>query len=453
MLAFATFICGCSQENGPTGAIELASNQKDVVEIPAEGGEVAIRFTSALDWHLEVSDNWLQVSPEQGQPGMARVDVSALLNETDAERTAVINICSGNLKVPVTVTQGSFIPTFELLSTSQEISCEGGTFVIKLRTDVEYTCKCDKTWVREIKTKAVEEKQHTFSVDPNTEAESRTAYVSFCTETMCYTFTLTQRPAGTSADDWKYDPFRRHSLAMRFTADWCVNCPMMANAFDLAKEELEGQLEFINVHGGGSSLESEGLSQLQRRFRVSGFPTGIIDSRASIPNNVPEVTASNAVLAARETASAYPSKTGIAFDSSISGSKLTLDLKLYVKEADIYKVTAILLEDGIKCSQAGADDPDNYIHNNTARMALTSVEGDVVRVDEDNSIWQKAYTMTIPSGYDKDNLRILVYVEKPYGSQPRVEEVAAAKYGDYGDLYVDNCRSAKVGEAVQLELN
>ena len=53
---------------------------------------------------------------------------------------------------------------------------------------------------------------------------------------------------------------------------------------------------------------------------------------------------------------------------------------------------------------------------------------------------------------DLSNLRILVYVEKPYGEEVIVTAVEGVNYSNYGDTYIDNCRSVKVGIEASLEL-
>lgn len=449
-------VFGCTPENGGgTASVDLASNQKDVVEIVPEGGIENVRFSSALNWTVEISDSWLKATPSEGQASSnARFAVSATKNDTYASRTAVVNICSGSVKVPVTIVQEPVLPKLDLLPESKSVSAKGGTFVIKVSAEVDYECECDATWITEISGKAVTDSEHYFTVEPNPSSE-RSTVITFKAEKFSKIFNVTQRAAGTEADDWKYDDFKHRSLAMRFTADWCGFCPMMAEAFGYVKEELGDAVEIISVHGGGSALDFEDANALLQRFKVEVFPSGCIDARALISNtNNTSVTASNAVAVARETDAYYATKTGIAINSSLAGSELTVDLSVYVKEADTYKVAVIVLEDNIKAYQYGVIDSYNYIHNDIARIAVTSSLGETVRVGEDNTIWQKSYTVTVPDEYNKSNLRILVYVEKPYGDQERVEGVNSknVEYGNYGNTYVDNCRSVAVGADAGLEL-
>lgn len=439
------------EEDGPVGQIELASSSKDNIQLPSDGGSGSLRFTSSLNWTIECSEGWVKINPIEGEAGMARVTISADANDTPQTRTAVVNICSGVTKFPITVSQDSFIPTFELLDTEKEVSSRGGEIIVRVRADVDYEFHCEADWISDASTRAPRTREHKFVVEPNTSAEERTAMITFCADQTCKAFTVKQRPAGTEADDWKNDAFVHRSLAMRFTATWCGYCPYMGTAFDSAKSQMGSALELVSLHGDESDLEFSGTNELINRFRVSGFPTGVVDARASIPNySSTATTASVAVGVAQETQQAYPAKTGIELESSLDGTRLTVDLGLYVKEADSYRVTVLLLEDGIYGYQNGGS--NNYEHKDVARLALTSMSGETVRISEDNQIWTKTYTADIKSSWKAENLKILVYVEKPYGDQSKVSEVDGAEYRNYGDTYIDNCRVVKVGTEAPLEL-
>lgn len=451
LVALLAVVCGCTEPDGPIAEIALSSTSKDNIELPSDGGSGNVRFTSALEWYVELSDEWLTVSPMNGEAGTARIALNADANETSEIRTAVFNICSGDKKIPITVTQESFIPTFELLETEKEVSSLGGEITVRVKADVDYEFECDADWIKDASTKAPRTREHKFIVDPNPLSEERSAVITFCSGMLCKAFTVKQRPAGSEADDWKNDAFVHRSLAMRFTATWCGYCPYMGTAFDSAKGQMAGALELLSLHGSGSDYEFTGTDDLVNRFRVQGFPTGVVDSRASIPNyNSTATTATVAVEVAKETQQAYPAKTGIALSSTLEGTDLTVDLSLYVKEADSYRVTVLLLEDGIVGNQNGGG--SNYVHNDVARLALTSMSGETVRISEDYQVWNNTYTAQLKSSWKAENLEILVYVEKPFGEQKTVAEVDGAEYGRYGDTYIDNCRVVKVGTEAPLEL-
>lgn len=244
-------------------------------------------------------------------------------------------------------------------------------------------------------------------------------------------------------EDWAGKEFWHKSLGMRFTATWCGYCPMMATSFASAISQYPNRIELLNLHPTSSNLGFNGTSKLENIFKITSFPTGMIDYRSSIANYSNSNYTTKVILdAVKETESNYPVKTGISFSSSVSGNTLNLNVKLYIKEKGDYKVTAVLLEDNIIGYQNGGG--DNYNHSSIARVAITDITGDAVSTSEDNKTVSKNYTATIPSSCDKNNLRVLVYVLKQYGSQTII------RTADYGDYYVDNAVSAAVGTTQDL---
>lgn len=244
-------------------------------------------------------------------------------------------------------------------------------------------------------------------------------------------------------EDWAGKEFWHKSLGMRFTATWCGYCPMMATSFASAISQYPNRIELLNLHPTSSNLGFNGTSKLENIFKITSFPTGMIDYRSSIANYSNSNYTTKVILnAVKETESNYPVKTGISFSSSVSGNTLNLNVKLYIKEKGDYKVTAVLLEDNIIGYQNGGG--DSYNHSSIARVALSDITGDTFSTTADNKTVEKNYSVTIPSSYNKDNLKILVYVLKQYGSQPII------RTANYGDYYVDNATSAAIGTTQDL---
>lgn len=452
LLAVIASLLGCDGPSGTEilGEIQLSSSSKDVIEIDSDGSTESVRFSSALDWHVECADTWLTIDPMEGGPGTARISIRAGQNDTKETRQTVVTICSEGFELPITVTQEPFLATFDLLDVEKEVSCLGGEIVVSVYTDVDFSYECQDDWVKGPSTKAPRTRQVAFTVEPNTLPQERTTVITFVAGDITKEFTLTQRAAGTESDDWKKDPFVRRSLAMRFTGDWCGYCPYMATAFESAKQQVDDDMVILNIHGGGSTYDFSKADTYMKRFAVRGFPTGVIDTRAVVQNDEPSVVSSIVVDLIEESQNAYPSKSGIALNSSLNGSSLTVDLTLFFKEADAYRVVVLLLEDGIKGKQSGVS--GTYTHNDVARAALTSVDGEAVDIAADNTVWTKTYKTELNSKWDSENMEVLVYVEKPYGDQTVVKGVKSAKYGNYGERYTDNCRAVKVGETAALEL-
>ena len=118
-------------------------------------------------------------------------------------------------------------------------------------------------------------------------------------------------------------------------------------------------------------------------------------------------------------------------------------MNVFVKQADTYKVTVLLLEDGIVGYQADYEsgDKQDYHHDNIARMAVTDIRGESFTTTTDKQIYSNQYSLELPAKYEQENMRILVYVQRAYG------KVSKIKDSDYDDYFVDNCASGKAGES------
>ena len=438
-------VASCT-ESGPIPKVEFSEMQQTDMQLDPSGDTETIRFTSVLDWYVEISPGgeWLAVTPMEGTPDKAKITVKADQNLTSAARTAQVFICSGDQKVSLRFSQEVYVPVFELIKDEYQVSALGGTVAVGVTADVKYTYEVSEPWIRPSGTKAPLTYNDVFVVDPNPVAEPRTAEIIFTHEDKVLKCTVTQRAAGTEADDWKYEEFVQRSLAMRFTADWCGYCPYMAAAFETAKSNQYGSLEIVSIHGDGGLVFSSAGS-LMSRFGATGFPVGIVDTRAEVPNySNPSLTAQTVVDVVKEYRTFSTAQTGIAINSSMVASELRVELTVYAKKPDTYRVTALLLEDNIIAYQNGVTDPASYIHNDVARMAITSINGDRIEIGEGGGIWTGNYSVSVPSKYNRNNLRILVYVEKPYVEGEQVCNVENVDYKNYGGRYLDNCRAVTI---------
>jgi hypothetical protein len=55
------------------------------------------------------------------------------------------------------------------------------------------------------------------------------------------------------------------------------------------------------------------------------------------------------------------------------------------------------------------------------------------------------YTAAIPAEYKLENMEVVAFVQRCYNDRPSLAS------GNYGNWYVDNCRSAKLGTTAPLE--
>jgi hypothetical protein len=153
---------------------------------------------------------------------------------------------------------------------------------------------------------------------------------------------------------------------------------------------------------------------------------------------------------ASETQKQYPASVGIACGSLLSDDELDMNLGLYIKKAGSYRVTVLLLEDGIVGYQNGGG--NSYRHNDVARLALTSISGETVRTESDGQLVTKSYTARLDPSWNPQNLKVLIYVEKPFDSIGNSGSVNGADYYWDAETYIDNCRAVPIGEIGLLEL-
>jgi len=285
--------------------------------------------------------------------------------------------------------------------------------------------------------------KHYFRVAANTGVE-RQGVITVCDENNCYPIIVTQGN-GTSLKT-----ITHHSLGMRFTATWCGHCPKMNEAFSSVKSSLENKFEIVNFHALNSNLPFSDSNPIMNQYQISGFPTGIVDGRVNIPNYTnPEYTAQVVKNAINETESTYPAQTSAGISSTLSGRHIDVNAKVYLAEPGDYKITVLLLESGVVAYQAdftnGAQ--NNYVHNYLARMTLSSsILGDSFSSGTGDTTKEFNYSADIPESYNTANMSVLVYIQRPFGSQKVIQS------DNYGDWYIDNCRSASVGASVEPEV-
>lgn len=337
---------------------------------------------------------------------------------------------------------------FDISPVSFDVPAEGREIAVTVSTNQDYTVEiADPDWITLVSGEGVKEGRVVFRVAANTVPSERTGRIQFCAGSNCYNVEVRQEAATQDVDEELFNKtFYHRSLGMRFTADWCGYCPNMSAAFSTVQEQLPDKFEVVNLHGGGSGLYFSSTGALESQYGISGYPSGIVDGRTEVANYDQSVIVSMVKSTVSETESTYPTVSGISFNSSISGQTLTADVTLYLKKADNYKVTVVVLEDGIVGYQANyyGDTYYDYVHDGVARIAMSDILGDAFTTTEDNVTRTFSYSAEIPADYVKDNLRILVYVQRAYGSQPVVSS------GDYGGYYVDNCASSKAGTSLDL---
>lgn len=432
----------------------------------AEGVEVGISgpvsktltFNATSDWSTVITDTkasaWLTVEPASGGPGKVDMTVTAQPNTSEEPRSASVTIACGEASMTFDVRQegAPAVPeyAFEISPTSVSLKSDGGSFEVNVTCTGEYHMESMPEWVEQL---SVADKVHTFSAAANTSESERRGVIVFCdNEGTCLPCSISQEGAEPAPDpepeqpdfDWSQEFYHR-SLFMRFTATWCGYCPYMAKAVHIAQTNNPDKLECINLHASDSDLAFAGTSSLFRQYGIAGYPTGIVDGRRRLDNNTnPTERAQVIGQMIAETEATYPTASAIGIKSFFFGQTLMIGVDLYLKTAGQWKVTVVLSENNIVGYQAdyGEGPHSNYVHNDVARAAVTNISGDSFFTFEENCIKSLNYSVYIPDNYKKDNLKVLVYVQREYGLQPVLRD------GKYGEYYVDNCAAVKAGKSV-----
>ena len=323
----------------------------------------------------------------------------------------------------------------------------GGAFGIHVNGTLEYEISSYTEWIHEISVSGDVriDRTHAFYADRNDEGVERTGMLSMCYDNNCYPILVTQSALG----ELKVYPHR--TLGMRFTSTGCGYCPVMTETFRQAKTLLGDAFEYICFYTtyNSGNYSYEGSEALNDYYLVAGYPTGIIDGRFDLPNYSSSEYGSTVIAQeAAKTVAYYPTATAIGLSSTLSGRNLSVQVDVRAQFDEEYRLTIVLVENGVIGYQSdyNAGNQRNYEHNKVARMNLTAITGDAFSLDAPGSVKTLSYQASIPSGYDLANMEVIAYVQRNYNDRPAVQS------GNYGEWYIDNCRSAALGATAALEV-
>lgn len=436
--------------------VSVQQKQKDVLtlskslfEVGEEGGPISVDVSCNVPVSVWITqgESWIAQTKALATSRFS-FDIAAYTGEED--RTGEIEFFNTEAGLSAKVTVSQKAPAiFELSPSEASVAGAGGTFTVTVRSSLDYSVSSMPEWVKQVSVKAVATKVHTFEVAANPDEKERSGVIVFCNASgLCVPFTVNQVAASAPQPgvDWSKD-FAHKSLITRFTATWCGYCPIMAETVALAQSRRPGRYEAVNIHGDSSNYEFSGYGSLGNDYKIQGYPTSVVDGRRTVQNYNSSYAVTLIEKFQDETESTYPTATAIGMRSSFSGSTLSTDVDVYCKEADSYKLTVMVLEDGIVGYQADYTNGDQqqYKHDAIARIALTDVRGDAFSTVEKNTKKTFSFKADVPSKYVKDNLRVLVYVEREFGTQKKLTDYSLS-------FYVDNAASAKVGATLEPDL-
>jgi len=179
-------ISACSEDksvNSDTPEIPVIKIGQDENLAPvctSDGEKLDFHFTATSSWTASVmntrADSWLSVEPLSGEAGTITLTITLLPNDSYDERNATIQIKCGDDVKNIVVTQKQ--KNALMLSASRcEVSQQGGTVDIEVRSNVSYTTEIPaqyKEWIEAAPaSRALETSALSFSVAANMELEPR----------------------------------------------------------------------------------------------------------------------------------------------------------------------------------------------------------------------------------------------------------------------------------------
>ena len=113
----------------------------------ATGGPLSFTINTNVPWEIRTDVSWLHFDPERGNPDPdgRTMTIVATADPSDVlERVATVTVVAGDDEESFDVTQKG---AFEMTEITGEFPGNGGTQVLKLRTDLPWTVSADKDWI------------------------------------------------------------------------------------------------------------------------------------------------------------------------------------------------------------------------------------------------------------------------------------------------------------------
>ena len=113
----------------------------------ATGGPLSFTINTNVPWEIRSDVSWLHFDPERGNPDPdgRTMTIVATADPSDVlERVATVTVIAGDDEESFDVTQKG---EFDMTEITGEFPGNGGTRVLKLRTDLAWTVSADKDWI------------------------------------------------------------------------------------------------------------------------------------------------------------------------------------------------------------------------------------------------------------------------------------------------------------------
>ncbi|MDR2473337.1 MAG: hypothetical protein LBD53_07255, partial [Tannerella sp.] len=147
--------------------------------VASTGGSNSIDVTSNTGWTASSSVTWVTVSPSSGENNGTLI-ISTEANETHFSRAALVYVKGNGITSNILVTQSPapvLPPSLTLPTYTLNVAASGGLNSIAVTSNINWTARCDATWLTVSPGSGVNNDTLSISVSPHKENRSRTAFI------------------------------------------------------------------------------------------------------------------------------------------------------------------------------------------------------------------------------------------------------------------------------------
>ena len=151
-----------------------------VYEVPRFGGEIVAALIANVDYDVETDAPWLHY---QCTKAVRTDNLSFRVDANDgAPRVAIATVTSGKYSTTIAFRQSGHTNWIRLSSTSMNFGAEGGSKLLDVTSNVDYTYTVSDDWVSISLAEGVTAIHYIVSAVPNTAIEARSAAIVFSGE-------------------------------------------------------------------------------------------------------------------------------------------------------------------------------------------------------------------------------------------------------------------------------
>lgn len=201
------------KKNGTTQeAVTIRQAQKDAIVLSEKeynlshgSHKIDIKLQSNVDILYEISQNatdWISIIETKAlEDKTLSVEVKENKTFDKREGNIYVKMRDGNLNDTIKISQSN-IDTLYLNNKTFSVAKTGGNIEITVNSTTQYTVEILADWIKEIESKALNTKKHTFEIAANQEQQSRNGYIAFRSNTTGQKDTATVVQTGSAVYVW-----------------------------------------------------------------------------------------------------------------------------------------------------------------------------------------------------------------------------------------------------------